>query len=85
VGGQVDERKDRGPQDNHVIPSVDEWEVFPREAVARVELSGDELYERASRVIERPRGQIRLLVDESVVAPAPGGLAPGGCGSRISE
>jgi hypothetical protein len=71
VGGQGDEHMDRGPQDNHVIPSVDEREVFPRKAVARVELSGDELYERASRVIERPRGEIQRLMDESVITLAP--------------
>jgi hypothetical protein len=72
---------DRGPQDNHVIPSVDEREVFPREAVARVEFSGNGLYERASRVIERARGEIQLLVGESVIAPAPAAQASG-LGSR---
>ncbi len=74
--------QDRGLHDDYLIPTMDEWEVFPREAVAvglkaieqgvaRVVLSGDELYERASRVIQRARGEIQLLMDEGVIAPAP--------------
>jgi malate dehydrogenase (oxaloacetate-decarboxylating) len=74
--------QDRGLHDDYLIPTMDEWEVFPREAVAvglkaieqglaRVELSRDELYEQASRVIERARGEIQLLMDEGIIAPAP--------------
>jgi malate dehydrogenase (oxaloacetate-decarboxylating) len=74
--------QDRGLHDDYLIPTMDEWEVFPREAVAvgmkaieqgvaRVELGRDELYEQASRVIGRARGEIQLLMDEGVIAPAP--------------
>jgi malate dehydrogenase (oxaloacetate-decarboxylating) len=61
---------------------MDEWEVFPREAVAvgmkaieqgvaRVVLDRDALYEQASRIIERARGEIQLLMDEGFIPPAP--------------
>jgi malate dehydrogenase (oxaloacetate-decarboxylating) len=74
--------QDRGLHDDYLIPTMDEWEVFPREAVAvalkaieqgvaRVELDRDALYEQASRIIERARGEIQLLMDEGFIPPAP--------------
>jgi malate dehydrogenase (oxaloacetate-decarboxylating) len=74
--------QDNGLHDDYLIPTMDEWEVFPREAtavgmkaieqgVARLELSRDELYEQASRVIQRARGEIQLLMDEGMIPPAP--------------
>jgi malate dehydrogenase (oxaloacetate-decarboxylating) len=73
--------RDRGLHDDYLIPTMDEWEVFPREAVAvglkaieqgvaRLELGRDELYEQATRVIKRARGEVQLLMDEGVI-PAP--------------
>jgi malate dehydrogenase (oxaloacetate-decarboxylating) len=74
--------QDRGLHDDYLIPTMDEWEVFPREAVAvamkaieqgvaRLELDRDALYEQASRIIERARGEIQLLMDEGFIPPAP--------------
>jgi malate dehydrogenase (oxaloacetate-decarboxylating) len=74
--------QDRGLHDDYLIPTMDEWEVFPREAVAvalkaieqgvaRVELDRDALYEQATRIIERARGEIQLLMDEGFIPPAP--------------
>jgi len=74
--------QDRGLDEDYLIPTMDEWQVFPREAVAvglkaieqgvaRLELSSDELYETASEIIERARGQIQLLMDEGIIPPAP--------------
>jgi len=74
--------QDRGLHDDYLIPTMDEWEVFPREAVAvalkaieqgvaRVVLDRDALYEQASRIIERARGEIQLLMDEGFIPPAP--------------
>ena len=74
--------QDRGLRDDYLIPTMDEWEVFPREAVAvgtkaieqgvaRLQLSRDELYQRASEIIERARGEIQLLMDEGFIPPAP--------------
>lgn len=74
--------QDRGLHDEYLIPTMDEWEVFPREAVAvglkaieqrvaRLELSRDQLYQRASQIIGRARGEIQLLMDEGIIPPAP--------------
>ncbi len=74
--------QDRGLRDDYLIPTMDEWQVFPREAVAvglkaieqgvaRLEPSRDELYQTASEIIERARGEIQLLMDEGIIAPAP--------------
>ena len=74
--------QDQGLHDDYLIPTMDEWEVFPREAtavgmkaieqgVARLELSRDELYEQASRIIERARGEIQLLMDKEIIPPPP--------------
>ncbi|HUS70174.1 MAG TPA: NAD-dependent malic enzyme, partial [Anaerolineae bacterium] len=74
--------QDKGLHDDYLIPTMDEWEVFPREAVAvgmkaieqgvaRVQAARDELYEQASRIIERARGEIQLLMDEGIIPPPP--------------
>ncbi|HJX37497.1 MAG TPA: NADP-dependent malic enzyme [Anaerolineae bacterium] len=74
--------QDRGLHEEYLVPTMDEWEVFPREAVAvglkaieqgvaRVEAGRDELYEQASRIIERARGEIQLLMDEGIIPPPP--------------
>ncbi len=74
--------QDRGLHDDYLIPTMDEWQVFPREAVAvglkaieqgvaRLELTRDELYQTASEIIERARGEIQLLMDEGIIPPAP--------------
>ncbi len=74
--------QDRGLHEDYLIPTMDEWEVFPREAVAvglkaieqgvaRVEAGRDELYQQASRIIERARGEIQLLMDEGIIPPPP--------------
>jgi malate dehydrogenase (oxaloacetate-decarboxylating) len=74
--------QDKGLHDDYLVPTMDEWEVFPREAVAvgmkameqsvaRLTLTRDELYDQASRTIERARGEIQLLMDEGMIPPAP--------------
>ncbi|MGB3906220.1 MAG: NADP-dependent malic enzyme [Anaerolineae bacterium] len=74
--------QDRGLREDYLIPTMDEWQVFPREAVAvglkaieqgvaRLNLSRDQLYEQASEIIKRARGEIQLLMDEGFIPPAP--------------
>jgi malate dehydrogenase (oxaloacetate-decarboxylating) len=61
---------------------MDEWEVFPREAVAcalksieqgvaRVKRSRDELYERASAIIENARQSTELLMKHGLIKRPP--------------
>ena len=74
--------QDRGLREDYLIPTMDEWQVFPREAVAvglkaieqgvaRLNLSRDQLYEQASEIIKRARGEIQVLMDEGFIPPAP--------------
>ena len=70
--------EDIGMSEEYLIPTMDEWEVFPREAaavgikaieqgVARVKLSRDELYEKATRIIKRSREETALLMKEGLI------------------
>jgi len=70
--------EDIGMSDEYLIPTMDEWEVFPREAaavgikaieqgVARVQSSRDELYEKATRIIKRSREETTLLMKEGLI------------------
>ena len=60
------------------VPEISSWEakeagariVAIEQRAARLELSRDELYERASRIIDRARREIRLLMDKGII-PAP--------------
>ncbi len=71
--------EDIGMNEEYLIPTMDEWEVFPREAVAvgmkaieqgvaREKLSGDELYKKATRIIKRAREETALLMKEGLIA-----------------
>ena len=71
--------EDIGMNEEYLIPTMDEWEVFPREAVAvalkaieqgvaRVERSREELYEHAARIIKRSREETHLLMKEGLIA-----------------
>jgi malate dehydrogenase (oxaloacetate-decarboxylating) len=70
--------EDIGMSEEYLIPTMDEWEVFPREAVAvgikaieqgvaRVKQSRDELYEKATRIIKRAREETALLMKEGLI------------------
>ncbi|TKJ29116.1 MAG: malate dehydrogenase [Chloroflexi bacterium B3_Chlor] len=74
--------QDQGLREDYLIPTMDEWQVFPREAVAvglkaieqgvaQLDLSRDQLYERASEIIKRARGEVQVLMDEGIIPPAP--------------
>ncbi len=74
--------EDRGISEDYLIPTMDDWEVFPREAVAvamkaqeqgvaRLKVSEEELYERASTLIKRAREETQLLMKEGFIPPAP--------------
>lgn len=74
--------EDRGIHESDILPRMDEWEVFPREAVAcamqsikegvaRVKLSRQELYERATAIIENARDSTTLLMKQGLIPPPP--------------
>ncbi len=68
--------------EHHLLPTMENWEVFAREAaavgmkaqeqgVARMNLTYDQLYAHASEIIARSRRLTRVMMDEGLIAPPP--------------
>ena len=73
--------EEKGLSDEYIIPNMDEWEVFPREAaavamkaieqrIARVEVTYEQELERASAMIKSARDMTRLLMQEGFIPEA---------------
>jgi malate dehydrogenase (oxaloacetate-decarboxylating) len=76
--------EERGIHDKDILPRMEEWEVFPREAVAcalksieqgvaRVKPTKQELYDRASAIIRNARESTGLLMKYGLIKPAASG------------
>jgi malate dehydrogenase (oxaloacetate-decarboxylating) len=74
--------EERGIHEKDILPRMEEWEVFPREAVAcalksieqgvaRVKLSRQELYEMASAIIKNARESTMLLMKHGLIKQPP--------------
>ncbi len=74
--------EERGMNEKDILPRMEEWEVFPREAVAcalksieqgvaRVKLTRQELYERASEIIKNARESTGLLMRKGLIKQTP--------------
>jgi len=74
--------EDKGLTEEYIIPSMSEWEIYPRQAVqtglkameqgiARKKLSRQELYERAESIIKRTQDIVALLMKEGYIAAPP--------------
>jgi len=74
--------EERGINEDNIAPGMDEWEVFPREAVAtamkaqeqgiaRLKKTREQLYEEASAIIRQARDATQCLMREGFIAPAP--------------
>ncbi len=72
----------KGLKEDYIIPTMDDWEVFPREAVAvglkaieqgiaRKKISSQELYETAHRMINRVRNQTQSLMASNYILQPP--------------
>ncbi len=73
---------EKGLNPEEILPTMDNWEVFPRvatatamqaikEGVARRELSRDEIYKIATEKIKRAQDQTRLLQENGIVPMPP--------------
>ncbi len=73
--------EEKGLSDEYIIPNMDEWEVFPREAaavamkaieqrIARVEVTYEQELEHASAMIKSARDMTRLLMQEGFIPEA---------------
>jgi malate dehydrogenase (oxaloacetate-decarboxylating) len=74
--------EEKGISPDYIIPTMDEWEVFPREAaavgmkaqeqgVARLTASRDELFAHAEQIIGRSREITQLMMREGFIEPGP--------------
>lgn len=65
-----------------ILPTMDDWEVFPREAaavgmkaqelgLARLSLSYDELLQKAMTIIKRSRDLTHMMMDQDFIPEAP--------------
>jgi len=74
--------EERGINEENIVPRMDEWEVFPREAVAcalqsikegvaRVKPSRQELWERATHIIKTARDSTDVLMKKGLIPPPP--------------
>lgn len=74
VGDNLDEE--------HLLPDMDDWEVFPREAAAvamkaqeqgltRIKMTYEEEFENAKQIIKKSRDQTKLMMNEGFIAEAP--------------
>ena len=74
--------EDRGLTTEYIVPTMDEWEVFPREAVAvglkaieqgiaRVHRTREELWDKSEARIKRAREMTSHLMGAGFIAPPP--------------
>lgn len=70
--------EDKGIHEEYIIPTMDEWEVFPREAVAvgtkgieqgvaRIKLPAEVRYKMAEEIIKNSREQVQMLMREKFI------------------
>jgi malate dehydrogenase (oxaloacetate-decarboxylating) len=74
--------EEKGIDEERILPSMSDWEVFPREAaavgaeavrqgLARLKLTRKELYERATMIISHARKSTDLLMRKGLIRPIP--------------
>ena len=70
--------EDHGISEDYIIPTMDEWEVFPREAVAvgskgieqgvaRKKIPAEERFKIAAAIIKEARDQVQMLMRENFI------------------
>jgi len=75
-------QEERGLDGESLLPSMSDWEVFPREAaavgvkaqeqgVARLERSYDDLLSQARQVIQTAQDMTRFLMERGIIPPVP--------------
>lgn len=77
----ADMAAEHGLNPEYILPTMDEWDVFPREAaavaakaveqgVARIPTTHDEEYQRAAAIIRRSRNLTRSMMEEGFIEKA---------------
>jgi malate dehydrogenase (oxaloacetate-decarboxylating) len=74
--------EEHGLDDENIVPTMDDWEVFPREAaavgmkaqeqgVARLSLTRDELLAKARSIIGQAQDMTRFMMKKGLIPPVP--------------
>jgi len=74
--------EEKGLSEDYIIPTMEDWEVYPREAtavgmkaielgLARVKMSEDELYETAYNTIKNARELVHMMMREGFIPSPP--------------
>jgi len=74
--------EEKGLSEDYIMPTMDEWDVFPREAVAtalkaqeqglaRLNKSRETLYAEAKAQIQAARTMLEAMMDGEMIAPMP--------------
>jgi malate dehydrogenase (oxaloacetate-decarboxylating) len=78
LADHVDDRLD----EEHILPNMDDWEVFPREAaavaikaqeqgVSKLNLSYEQIFEQAHTIIKRSRDLTHTMMDQNFIETPP--------------
>ena len=74
--------EEKGINENYIAPTMEDWEAYPREAVAaalqsikqgvaRIKPSKEELWERAVSIISTARESLKILMNSNLIKPPP--------------
>ena len=74
--------EEKGLSEEYILPRMDEWEIFPREAtavgmkaieqgIAQVRMSKEELFAQASRIIKNAREETKALMEAGLILDPP--------------
>jgi malate dehydrogenase (oxaloacetate-decarboxylating) len=74
--------EEQGLDEEHIVPTMGDWEVFPREAaavgvkaqeqgVARLSLSHEELLSQARQIIRQAQDMTHFLMEKELIPPVP--------------
>jgi len=77
--------EEKGLNEEYIIPTMEDWEIYPRQAVAsavkameqgiaRKKLTRQEIYDRANSLIKRTQDMVKDLMKQGYIKPAPKGL-----------
>ena len=74
--------EERGLKEDYIIPTMEEWEFYPRvaavvaeeavkEGLARVKMTKDEAYQKSVEIIQKARQTLDLHCREKLILPPP--------------
>jgi malate dehydrogenase (oxaloacetate-decarboxylating) len=78
----ADYARERGIHEDSILPTMDEWDVYPRvavatalqaqeEGIATLKKSREQLHEEATHMITQARDATQLLMKEQIIPPPP--------------